>query len=69
MTYLYTNDLGQYTDNFWATVNWHRLPGTTVVKRDRFYSEYQYGDGETTPDNSYAGGAKLGDIGIAGMNL
>ena len=69
MTYLYTNDLGQYTDNFWATVNWHRLPGTTVVQRERLSSEYQHGDGERTPENSYAGGAKLGDIGIAGMNL
>lgn len=69
MTYLYTNDLGQYTDNFWATVNWHRLPGTTVVQRERFSSEYQHGDGERTPENSYAGGSKLGDIGIAGMNL
>ncbi|MFP7299783.1 polysaccharide lyase family 8 super-sandwich domain-containing protein [Neobacillus niacini] len=69
MTYLYTNDLGQYTDNFWATVNWHRLPGTTVVQRERFSSEYQHGDAETTPENSYAGGSKLGDIGIAGMNL
>lgn len=69
MTYLYNNDLGQYTDNFWATVNWHRLPGTTVVQRERFSSEYQHGDGETTPDNSYAGGSKLGHVGISGMNL
>jgi hyaluronate lyase len=30
MTYLYNDDLEQYTDDFWPTVNPYRLPGTTV---------------------------------------
>jgi hyaluronate lyase len=31
MTYLYTADLTQFSDGFWATVDPQRLPGTTVV--------------------------------------
>lgn len=31
MTYLYTNDLTQFSDGFWPTVDPQRLPGTTVV--------------------------------------
>lgn len=30
MTYIYNNDLSQYRDGFWATVNSFRLPGTTT---------------------------------------
>ena len=32
MTYLYNDDLTQYDNGFWPTVDKHRLPGTTVVK-------------------------------------
>ncbi|MBP1963411.1 polysaccharide lyase family 8 super-sandwich domain-containing protein [Paenibacillus aceris] len=69
MTYLYNNDLSQYTDNYWATINWYRLPGTTVVFRPRTSDQYQYGDGEMPPANSWAGGAVLGKYGVTGMNL
>jgi hyaluronate lyase len=31
MTYLYNGDLGQFSGNYWPTVNSYRLPGTTVV--------------------------------------
>jgi len=31
MTYLYTGDLTQFSDDFWPTVDPQRLPGTTVV--------------------------------------
>lgn len=30
MTTVYTDDLTQYDDNYWATVDYRRLPGTTV---------------------------------------
>ncbi|NOU69355.1 hypothetical protein GC096_35650 [Paenibacillus sp. LMG 31461] len=69
MTYLYNNDLSQYTDNYWATLNWYRLPGTTVVVRPRTSDQYQYGDGESSPANAWAGGAVLGKYGVTGMNL
>ena len=32
MTYLYNDDLKQFDDQYWPTVDKHRLPGTTVVK-------------------------------------
>ncbi|OCT15327.1 hypothetical protein A8709_14645 [Paenibacillus pectinilyticus] len=69
MTYLYNNDLSQYTDNYWPTLNWYRLPGTTVVVRPRTSDQYQYGDGESAPANAWAGGAVLGSYGVTGMNL
>ena len=31
MTYLYTGDPTQFSDDFWPTVNPERLPGTTVI--------------------------------------
>lgn len=31
MTYLYNDDLTQFSDNFWPTVDPQRLPGTTVI--------------------------------------
>jgi uncharacterized protein YjdB len=69
MTYLYNNDLSQYTDNYWTTLNWYRLPGTTVVVRPRTSDQYQYGDGESSPANAWAGGSVLGNYGVTGMNL
>lgn len=35
MLYLYNADLAQYSDDFWATVDPYRLPGTTVDLRPR----------------------------------
>lgn len=69
MTYLYTKDSTQFSDDFWATVNRYRLPGTTVDTRPRKNDHYQYGDGETTPNNTWAGGVTLGHDGVSGMNL
>ncbi|MFK0524050.1 polysaccharide lyase family 8 super-sandwich domain-containing protein [Paenibacillus illinoisensis] len=69
MTYLYNQDLSQYSGSFWATVNWNRLPGTTVVSRTRNSSNYQNGDGETVPLNSWAGGTTLDSFGVTGIEL
>ncbi|MGN5636365.1 polysaccharide lyase 8 family protein [Streptomyces sp. AC154] len=62
MTYLYDgDDLGQYNDGFWPTVDPYRLPGTTVDTRHR--EDLGTGAGTSTylPSNSVAGGAVLDD--------
>ncbi|QIZ07197.1 DNRLRE domain-containing protein [Priestia megaterium] len=67
MTYLYNNDLTQYDNNYWPTVNSYRLPGTTTD-----------GTGSGTPtawkfySNPYnwVGGSSVDDLyGSAGMNF
>ncbi|MCZ8510950.1 polysaccharide lyase 8 family protein [Paenibacillus filicis] len=67
MTYLYNNDLAQYDNNFWPTVNMYRLPGTTTD-----------GTGSGTPKawnlyanpNHWVGGSSLnGQYGTAGMDF
>lgn len=69
MTYLYNSDDAQYSGDYWATLNWYRLPGTTVDTRARLSSDYQNGDGEAAPANTWAGGVTLGSYGVSGMNL
>lgn len=71
MTYLYTgDDLGQFNDGFWPTVDPYRLPGTTVDTRPR--ADLGTGSGTSTycPGNAVAGGAVLdGRYGAAAMEL
>jgi len=63
MTYLYNNDLGQFSENFWPTVNSYRLPGTTVEQNTS--QDYQ-----KLSDKSWVGGADMeGTYGITGMWL
>lgn len=73
MTYLYNDDLGQYSGNFWPTVDMTRLPGTTTEVRPRFRGNPeghpQNGDGEGRPTNSWSGGSVLGDYGASGLHL
>ncbi|MFF9570012.1 polysaccharide lyase 8 family protein [Streptomyces sp. NPDC014685] len=60
MTYLYDgDDLRQYNDGFWPTVDPYRLPGTTVDTRRR--ADLGTGAGTSTyrPSNAVAGGAVL----------
>ncbi|MEV8565054.1 polysaccharide lyase 8 family protein [Streptomyces sp. NPDC051322] len=68
MAYLYTgDDLGQFGDGFWPTVDPYRLPGTTVDTRRR--ADITAG-GYYLPQNSIAGGAVLdGRYGAAAMEL
>ncbi|MGN9840898.1 polysaccharide lyase 8 family protein [Nonomuraea sp. H19] len=66
MTYLYTNDLGQFGEDFWPTVDPYRLPGTTVDTRERADLSFR----AHRPDNAWAGGAVLdGRYGAAAMEL
>ncbi|WP_393062804.1 polysaccharide lyase 8 family protein [Streptomyces sp. LN549] len=71
MTYLYDgDDLGQFNDGFWPTVDPYRLPGTTVDTRER--ADLGTGGGTSTyrPANAVAGGAVLdGRYGAAAMEV
>jgi len=63
MTYLYNNDLGQFSDGFWQTVNAYRLPGTTVQKNTTVGMGF-------TSSNDWVGGSELDGIyGTTGMEL
>ncbi|WP_055700729.1 polysaccharide lyase 8 family protein [Streptomyces silaceus] len=71
MAYLYDgDDLGQFGDGFWATVDPYRLPGTTVDTRARADIGTGGGTGTYRPKNAVAGGAVLdGRYGAAAMEL
>jgi hyaluronate lyase len=62
-TYLYNDDTEQYNDDFWATVNYDHLPGTTVETGTRI-------PGFKTSTKDWAGGVALLDrYGVSGMEL
>lgn len=73
MTYLYDNDLRQYSDSFWPTVNAYRLAGTTEDTRYReaktlpFGEGLLYADGYKSPQNWVGGSSICGKYGMAGM--
>lgn len=62
MTYLYNADKKQFEDNFWSTVNYQHLPGTTTEE-----------DLTALPNKSstksWVGGTALGKYGVSGMDL
>jgi hyaluronate lyase len=65
MTYLYNNDLSQYTD-YWPTVNPYRLPGTTVDTQTRTSSAGH----DALSTKSWVGGTSILDAyGTSGMEL
>lgn len=65
MTYLNNNDLKQFNDDFWPTVDKKRLPGTTVDTMVRGIS-----DGQAPSTKSWAGGTSMdGLYGVSGMDL
>lgn len=58
----------QYTDWYWPTVDWYRLPGTTVSTRrlaDRAGGEW----GEPKPDVRWVGGTTDGEYAAIGQHL
>ncbi|CAI6087041.1 polysaccharide lyase family 8 super-sandwich domain-containing protein [Cohnella sp. JJ-181] len=62
MTYLYDNDLNQFRDNFWPTVDSYRLPGTTVLQNSTVAGGRS--------DKDWAGGTDMSGLyGITGMEL
>lgn len=67
MTYLYNNDLTAYSDHFWATVDYKRLPGTTV---DTVAKTRDEAEKEKKGSASWVGGSDiLGLYGVTGMEL
>jgi|GEM_PF-2036379 len=63
MTYLYNNDLLQYDNFFWPTVNAYRLPGTTV-------EDSVTATQNRNSNNAWVGGSSLlGKFGTTGMFL
>ncbi|MDH6516281.1 hyaluronate lyase [Streptomyces sp. SAI-135] len=61
-------DSGQYTDWYWPTVDWYRLPGTTVSTRrlpDRAGGEW----GEPKPGVRWVGGTTDGEYAAIGQHL
>jgi len=71
MTVLYNADLNQYGDNYWPTVDPYRLPGTTVDTRTLTPpSNSTRANGQSTCGSyAWTGGAALGTVGAAGMQL
>jgi hyaluronate lyase len=65
MTYLYNEDKDLFADHFWATVDYQRLPGTTVARVSRGTKD-SYG---TFNPNAWVGGADLDAFGVAGMEF
>lgn len=68
MTYIYNNDLLQYRDGFWATVNSFRLPGTTTdgSGEGKMPGEWAY----YYNTESHVGGAALDRLySTSGMNF
>jgi len=74
MMYLYNGDQAHYTDHFWSTVDYYRLPGITVdaqqqhdVKSLVFGEGILYADGYKSP-KTWVGGSSLDELyGISGM--
>ncbi|MET8681680.1 polysaccharide lyase 8 family protein [Streptomyces sp. NPDC004647] len=59
---------GQYTDSFWPTVDWYRLPGTTVSTK-RLADNEGGGWGEPKPAVRWVGGATDGEFAAVGQHL
>ena len=66
MMYLYNRDAGQFSDNYWATVDKYRLPGTTAIT-NLTLNDCQFP--HTHNGDSWVGGSHIGNSGIAGMYL
>jgi hyaluronate lyase len=65
-TYLYNSDLGQYSDDYWGTVNMYRIPGTTVDTQTRKPSEGQ----SKASSKDWVGGTNIAGLyGVSGMEL
>lgn len=64
MTYLALAGHEYFTRNIWPTLDWTRLPGTTV-ERQVLAPGQGYGPGTKT----FVGGAGMGDYGVAAMDF
>lgn len=63
MTYLYNADQKQFEDNFWSTVDYQHLPGTTTVENSTALTN------KTSTKTWVGGTAMLDRYGLSGMDL
>lgn len=61
MLFIYNNDLDQFNDDYWATVDPYRLPGTTET--DKVQKD---GSGAKASSKTFVGGSYFGNIGAIG---
>ncbi len=61
MLFVYNNDLNQYNDNYWATVDPYKLPGTTETD-----AVQKNAAGAKASTKSFVGGSAFGNIGSIG---
>lgn len=61
MLFVYNNDLNQYNDNYWATVDPYRLPGTTETD-----AVQKNAAGAKASTKNFVGGSVFGNIGSIG---
>lgn len=67
--YLYNDDLSQYSDGFFPTVNAYRMPGTTVDTMQRAEKGFEPHD-EPKAQHTWAGGCQLNHrYGVVGMDI
>ncbi|WP_440895141.1 polysaccharide lyase family 8 super-sandwich domain-containing protein [Amphibacillus sp. Q70] len=65
MLYLYNNDLAQFDEGYWVTIDSKRLPGTTVDTKALADGANQ----STRSPQSWVGGSTNGELGAIGMYL
>jgi len=61
MLFVYNNDLNQYNDNYWATVDPYKLPGTTETD-----AVQKNATGAKASTKNFVGGSIFGNIGSIG---
>ncbi|WP_369833484.1 polysaccharide lyase family 8 super-sandwich domain-containing protein [Companilactobacillus pabuli] len=61
MVFVYNDDANQFNDNYWATVDPQKLPGTTETNAPQ-----KIGSGTTTSSKSFVGASTFGNIGALG---
>ena len=61
MVFIYNDDANQFNDNYWATIDPQKLPGTTETTAPQ-----KIGSGTTTSSKSFVGASKFGNIGALG---
>lgn len=61
MVFIYNDDANQFNDNYWATIDPQKLPGTTETTAPQ-----KIGSGTTTSSKSFVGASTFGNIGALG---
>lgn len=66
MLYLYNDDVYQYGDDFWPTINPMRMPGTTTDHSERTNKDWAH----NTSSKAWVGGSSINDLyGATGMEF